>query len=63
MARKWFCLNCRKFVKTYIDIFKGFALSCKECGGSRLMKLDDMRDEDFKRLIENFKKRTGKIEK
>ena len=63
MTRKWFCLNCKKFVKTYIDIFKGFALGCKECGSSRLMKLNDMNEEEFKRLVENFKERTGEIKK
>jgi len=63
MAELWFCLNCKKFVKTYIDIFKGFALSCKNCGSSRLMKLSETKDKDFNKLVKDFKKRTGEVEK
>jgi DNA-directed RNA polymerase subunit RPC12/RpoP len=60
--KKWYCLNCKKFVNTYIDIFKGFTLSCNECGSSRLMKLEDIEGEKFKKLVKNFKKKTGDVE-
>jgi DNA-directed RNA polymerase subunit RPC12/RpoP len=59
---KWFCLNCKEEVKTYMDIFKGFALCCKQCGSTRLMKLEDMKEEEFKKLVKDFKKRTGEVE-
>ena len=59
---KWYCLDCRKDVKTYMDIFKGFSLCCKTCGSSRLMKLDEMNQEEFKKFVEEFKRRTGEVE-
>ena len=59
---KWFCINCKKAVDTYMDIFKGFSLCCKECGTTRLMKMDEMEPKEFEKFAEEFKKRTGEVE-
>ena len=59
---KFYCLDCRKLTKTYMDIFKGFSLCCKKCGSLRLMKLDEMNKEEFNKFVKEFKKRTGKVE-
>ena len=61
MTKRWFCLHCKKFVDTYIDIFKGFALSCESCGSSRIIQLDKIDSKKFKRLVEEFKDRTGRV--
>lgn len=59
---QWFCLNCKRFVDAYIDIFKGFSLSCKDCGSTRLMKMEKTDDERFKNLVKEFKDKTGVVE-
>ena len=58
----WYCLNCKKEVDTYMDIFKGFALCCSECKANRLMKLEDMDKKDFDRFVKEFKEKTGEVE-
>jgi len=63
VVKRWYCLNCRKFVDTYLSYFKGFARTCKECGKSRLMELDDIEEKDFENLIKKFKKKTGILKK
>jgi len=45
-----------------MDIFKGFSLCCKECGTTRLMKMDEMEPKEFEKFAEEFKKRTGEVE-
>ncbi|NCN38975.1 MAG: hypothetical protein COY38_02990 [Candidatus Aenigmarchaeota archaeon CG_4_10_14_0_8_um_filter_37_24] len=59
---EWYCLNCRKVVETYMELFKGFAPTCKECGSSRLMKLDEMNEKEFNEFVEEFKKKTGEVD-
>jgi hypothetical protein len=61
MVKKWYCLNCKKFVDIYLDYFKGFARTCKGCGSSRLMELNNVKKKDFKKLIKDFQEKTGKI--
>lgn len=63
MKKRWYCLHCKRFVDVYIDFFRGFAMSCKECGGSRIIQLDDVDKEKFKRLVKEFKDRTGEFRK
>lgn len=58
---KWFCLECRKDVDTYMDIFKGFSLCCKICGSHRLMKMEPSDKEKFEKFVSDFKRKTGKI--
>ncbi|MBD3155972.1 MAG: hypothetical protein GF368_04955 [Candidatus Aenigmarchaeota archaeon] len=58
----WYCLDCRKVVDTYMDIFKGFSLCCKVCGSTRLMKLNKMNDKEFDKFVKEFKRRTGEVE-
>jgi len=45
-----------------MDIFKGFSLTCKECRGTRLMKLNKMNDKEFDKFVKEFKNRTGDVE-
>lgn len=45
-----------------MDIFKAFSLCCKECGSTRLMKLNKMSDKEFDKFVEEFKRRTGEVE-
>jgi len=61
MKKRWYCLRCKEFVDVYIDFFKGFSMSCKKCGGSRIIELKDMDDAKFKRLVKEFKDKTGKF--
>jgi len=58
---KWYCLDCRKEVDTYMELFKGFSLCCKECGSNRLMKLDEMNQEEFDKFVKEFKEKTGEL--
>ena len=59
---KWFCLDCKKEVDVYPELLKGFSPTCKNCGGNRLMKLDEIRENEFKKLVKEFKKRTGEVD-
>ena len=62
MKRGWYCLNCKEEVDTYMDLFKAFALCCKNCGSTRLMKFQDMDQKDFEKFVKEFKKRTGEVD-
>lgn len=63
--QKWYCLNCRKMVDVNavgISIVgvTGQA-TCKECGLPFVMNLKETNPEDFKKLVEKFKKQTNKL--
>jgi DNA-directed RNA polymerase subunit RPC12/RpoP len=52
---KYFCLNCKKEVDTYMNIFMGFKLCCKECRMDRIIQMEELNEKEFKSLSENFK--------
>ena len=45
-----------------MELFKGFAPTCKECESSRLMKLDEMNEEEFNKFAKEFKKKTDEMD-
>jgi hypothetical protein len=55
---EYFCLNCKKNVKTYMNIFMGFKRCCKKCKMDRIMELETMSKKDFDELSKKFKKHT-----
>ena len=59
---EWFCLDCKRKVEVYQELLRGFAPTCKNCGGSRLMAMEKVEKGDFKKLVKEFKKRTGEVE-
>lgn len=61
MTHKFYCLNCKKDVDTFIDIFKGMSISCKKCGTSRVIKLEKIDNEKFEEMVRKFKEKTGEI--
>ncbi|OGI15780.1 hypothetical protein A3K63_00190 [Candidatus Micrarchaeota archaeon RBG_16_49_10] len=52
----YFCLNCKREVKTFMNIFLGFKLCCKDCRRDRLILLEDMEKGEFEELVKKFKK-------
>ncbi len=58
---EYFCLNCKKKVGTFMNIFMGFKLCCKECRGDRLMGLEDMSKEEFEKFAKKFKEETESL--
>ena len=41
-----------------MNIFMGFKRCCKECGRDRIMELERMSEEEFKKFSEKFKRQT-----
>lgn len=61
MSKPWFCLNCKKFINTYVEILKGFSVCCRECGSTRLMKMENIKDKEFEKLVKEFKDQTESL--
>ena len=58
---EYFCLNCKKKVDTYMNIFMGFKLCCKNCGHDRLLKFEEIDNQEFEKLSDEFRNQTENL--
>jgi hypothetical protein len=58
--KKWFCLNCKKFVDVHVLGYGASFNVCKECWSNRVIELKEMGKKEFKEFVKKFKERTDR---